>query len=251
MNIFCLDFSESDFSVAYERNFKTLLVFATVYGKNTVTGQRFDFLGIFLVHFVHAQFFLVFLLGVERGSKRAVLEQIFAERFTKFGVVGNNLGDYVERAGNGVFFGFHSFFGVDVILGYNVYITLVLLRHDNIGERLQTLFDCNRRTRLFLLFIRAVNVFDFGQRFCIFERNRKFVRPLTLSFYAAADFFLSLFEIFKIGQSVVEIAQKFIVATAVHFLAVTRNKRNGVSFLYECDDIVGVRLFEIEFRSKL
>ena len=165
--------------------------------------KRLDLLGKLLVHFVHAEFFFVLLLVVERGGNRALFEYEFAQRLSRFGVVGNALGDNVFRARDRVLRSGYALFFVDVLGGKRENIALLLfLRENNIGKRLESAFDRDRSAGLFLLFVRAVDILYFGKRHRFIERGGEFVRPLALTLDGSADFFLALVEVFEISQSV-------------------------------------------------
>ena len=177
-------------------DFKAVFLFAAVERQNSVAGQRLDFFGKLLVHFVNAEFFAVFLLGIVAGRNFALFKEHLSKRFPQLGVVGHGFGHDVLSAGNRVGRAFHALFGIDKLRRYLLYRALVLLLHYDIAKRLQTLFDGDRGARLFLLFVRTINVFHFGKRRRLIESGGKFVRPLALSFYCRLHFFLSLLEIF-------------------------------------------------------
>ena len=106
-----------------------------------------------------------------------------------------------------------------------------------IGKRFKPAFDSDRRARFLFLLVRSVYIFRFGERFRGVERGGEFVRPLALQLDRRLYLLLALYESFQVLVAVGQFAYDLIVGRAVHFLAVTRDKRHGVALIQKVDDI--------------
>ncbi len=201
-----------------------------------------NFFRILLVHFVNGNLLVLLVFRVELALQQTYIVYKFSQRLAVFRVVGYAFGDYILCAVDCVFYRFYALFFVPVI--YKVrraqlrkIALFKFLRENNVRQRLQALFDCDRRASLFLLLVRAVNVFDFGKRLSFFESRGNFVRPLFLRFDRVLHFFFARDKVVKVVEPVGKLAQYLVVARAVHFLAVARDKRYRVTVVDKVHDI--------------
>ena len=194
-----------------------------------------DAFGIVGVHFVRLR---PFFFGVdELCDHLAVFHEQVAQLFAHVGVVGDDFGDDVFGACDGIFGGRNALFFIDIFGGFGVHVERLILREDGLRQGLQAALDGDARARLLFLFIRAVDIFRLGQRRRGGERGGDLVRHFALLGDGLGDLFFALFQAAQIGEAVVELAQHLVVAAARHLFAVARDERNGVALVDEVDDV--------------
>ena len=184
-----------------------LFLLATVECQNTMTDHFFDWLLIGIIIFVYALFF--FILGSADNLS------FFKGQITDVNTVIRFIG-YLLR--NDIFGAIDRFFGVCNAF-FRIHVSLCCLCQrcgrillQNIRcKRLQTLFLCNGSSGFTLLFIRAVQIFQYYKRFCRFNPCFQFFRQLALFLDTAQNTLLFILQIAEVSKTLIEITQYLVI----------------------------------------
>ena len=155
---------------------------------------------LFSVIGIHVVYLIIGMIEQFTTYKAGILSQL-SDALTQLGIVRNDFGYNIARSGNCVFFGFHTLFLIDILCSFALNIYGFLLKN-YFAKRLQSFFLSHGSSCLFLLLKRAINIFDFGQRFRQSKHNGYFIRHLILRSNAVRNFLLSSFQIFEVIKSI-------------------------------------------------
>ena len=203
--------------------------------------RRFgDRLGVVVISFVDA--LLVGLRGL-RFDHAGVAVQA-AQRRAKRSGIGHILRDDVARTRECRVLVGH--FVRDVFLCQSVRVVAGALLEQPLCQRLKTLRARDARAGLALGAVGAVDVLHLRERLRVFERGRKFVRPLALFLDGRAHGLFLRVELAQVLQPLAERAQRAVVHAARGLLAVAGDERDGVALVDEFDGRGDAALGEAE-----
>ena len=168
------------------------------------------------------------------------------------GVFGHRLGHDVRRAGERLLGRVEAGFLVDVGRGGVERAALGgCLHDDHVGKRLQACLAGLLCAGHALFAVGLVEVLDTlelrGLANLLFELGRKF----ALGVDEQNDVLFALFKIAQVRQALVECAQGDVVHSARGFLAVARDKGDGVAFVDELDGCLDVGGLKVELVGEL
>lgn len=168
------------------------------------------------------------------------------------GVLGHRLGHDVRRAGERLFGRVEAGLLVDVCRGGVERAALGRgLHDDHVGERLQAGLAGLLRAGHALFAVGLVEVLDTLELCGLANLLLEFGREFALGADEQNDVLFALLKITQVGQALVERAQGDIVHAARGFLAVARDKGNGVSLVDELDGRLDVGGLKVELAREL
>jgi len=152
------------------------------------------------------------------------------------GVLGHRLGHDVCRAGKRLFGRVEAGLLVDVCRGGVECAALGRgLHDDHVGERLKACLAGLLRASHALFAVGLVEVLDALELRGLANLLLEFERELALGVDEQDDVLFALLKIAQVGQALVECAQGDVVHATRGFLAVARNKGDGVALVDELD----------------
>ena len=125
------------------------------------------------------------------------------------------------------------------------------LHDDHIGERLQAGLAGLLRTGHALFTVGLVEVFDALELCGLANLLLELGREFALGVDEQDDVLFTLFKIAQVGQALVERAQGNVVHAARCFLAVARDKGDGVALVDELDGCLDVGGLKVELAGEL
>ena len=162
------------------------------------------------------------------------------------GVLGYRLGHDVRRAGERLLGRVEAGILVDVCRGGVECAALGRgLHDDHVGERLQTCLAGLLRAGHALFAVGLVEVLDTLELHGLANLLLEFGREFALGVDEQDDILFALLKIAQVGQALVEGAQGDVVHAARGFLAVARDKGDGVALVDELDgrfDVGGLKV---------
>ena len=168
------------------------------------------------------------------------------------GVLGHRLGHDVRRAGERLLGRVEAGFLVDVGRGGVECAALGRgLHNDHVGKRLQACLAGLLRAGHALFAVGLVEVLDTLELRGLANLLLELGRELALGVDEQNDVLFALFKIAQVGQALVECAQGDVVHAARGFLAVARDKGNGVALVDELDGRLDVGGLKIELAGEL
>ena len=168
------------------------------------------------------------------------------------GVLGHRLGHDVRRTGERLFGRVEAGLFVDVCRGGVERAALGRSLHDDhIGERLQACLAGLLRTGHALFAIGLVEVLDALELRGLADLCLELGRELALGVDEQNDVLFTLLKIAQVGQALVECAQGDVVHAARGFLAVARDKWDGVALVDELDGRLDVGGLKVELAGEL
>ena len=205
-----------------------------------------DFADALVEIIVHAVYAVLLRVGGNR-AQHSLLACDFTDALTDLRAVRDLLGDNIHRARDCLLGRIYALFLIDEICCGRVGVTALFLPDDDKRERLESLFLGDARTRLALGLERTVDILQLAERLRLVERLGDRVSELFLRLDQAADLLSALVKTAQIIELFAERADQLVVHRAVHFLAVARDKRNGVSIIEQRDHVLCVLLFYVKF----
>ena len=168
------------------------------------------------------------------------------------GVLGHSLGHDVGGAGERLLGRVEAGLLVDVCRGGVECAALGRGLHDNhVGERLQACLAGLLRAGHALFAVGLVEVLDTLELRGLANLLFEFGRELALGVDEQNDVLFALLEIAQVGQAVVECAQGNVIHAARCFLAVARDKGDGVALVDELDGCFDVGGLKVEPAGEL
>ena len=168
------------------------------------------------------------------------------------GVLGHRLGHDVCRAGERLLGRVEAGFLVDVGRGGVERAALGgCLHDDHVGKRLQACLAGLLRAGHALFAVGLVEVLDTLELRGLANLLLELGRELTLGVDEQDDVLFALFKIAQVGQALVECAQGDVVHSACGFLAVARDKGDGVALVDELDGRLDVGGLKVELAGEL
>lgn len=168
------------------------------------------------------------------------------------GIFGHRLGHDVGGAGERLFGRVEAGLLVDVVRGGVERAALGRgLHDDHVGERLQAGLACLLRAGHALFAVGLVEVLDTLELCGLANLLLELGREFALGADEQNDVLFALLKITQVGQALVERAQGDIVHAARGFLAVARDKGNGVSLVDELDGRLDVGGLKVELAREL
>src|SRR5471032_555402 len=181
-----------------------------------IVAEFFTFLGFFPFH--------------NSRNHAALLEQVVAnltENFRRFAeLFRENVAGAIER---GLDIG-DAFFSVHVTRGFCLRIKR-RVGEEGIRERLQAGFTSNLRTRATLRFVGEIQVFEHLLAVGAFNGCAQFGRKFALFVDALDNGCAAVFQLAKIDEPFLEIAQLRVVEIVRYFLSITGDERNCCAFI--------------------
>ena len=168
------------------------------------------------------------------------------------GVLGHRLGHDVCRAGERLLGRVEAGLLVDVCRGGVECAALGRgLHDDHVGERLQAGLAGLLRAGHALFAVGLVEVLDTLELRGLANLLFEFGRELALGVDEQNDVLFALLKIAQVGQALVECAQGDVVHATRGFLAVARDKGNGVALVDELDGCLDVVSLKVELAGEL
>ena len=168
------------------------------------------------------------------------------------GVFGHRLGHDVRRAGERLLGRVEAGLLVDVGCGGVECAALGgCLHDDHVGERLQACPAGLLRAGHTLFAVGLVEVLDTLELRGLANLLLEFGREFALGIDEQNDVLFALFKIAQVGQALVECAQGDVVHAARCFLAVARDKGDGVALVDELDGRLNVGGLKVELAGEL
>ena len=221
----------------FDADLEKALLLAAVDGKDLMSPQFGKRLGKFIVQAVNA----VLVRGGFRRQCAAAQHQL-AQAFADRGVVADPFSHDIPGSFQRGVHGFHALFRIDIILrGKRGGRAGRLLREKKRGERLKTLFPGDRGACAALGLVGTVEVLDLGKRSGAVDGGGKLRSELALLLDRLFHALAALLHLAKIRKTLLQRAQRGVVHRAVHFLAVARDKGDGVSLVQQRDDVFDMR----------
>ena len=167
-------------------------------------------------------------------------------------VLGYRLGHDVGGAGERLFGRVEAGLLIDVCCGGVECAALGgCLHDDHVGERLQACLAGLLRAGHALFAVGLVEVLDTLELCGLANLLLEFGRELALGVDKQDDVLLTLLKIAQVGQALVECAQGDVVHAARGFLAVARDKGDGVALVDELDGCLDVGGLKVELAGEL
>lgn len=167
-------------------------------------------------------------------------------------VLGYRLGHDVRRAGERLLGRVEAGLLVDVGCGGVERAALGgCLHDDHVGKRLQAGFTGLLRAGHALFAVGLVEVFDTLELRGLANLSLEFGREFALGVDEQDDVLLALLKIAQVRQALVERAQGNVVHAARCFLAVARDKGDGVALVDELDGRLDVGVLKVELAGEL
>ena len=234
-------------SVGLNGYFEKALLFSAVDRQNTVARDPVDALGKIVVLAVNGVF-LLRLFGAQYGGGCEIVPQHRAHVGIVRNVFGNDIGSALQR----IFNCKHAFLFIQIGFGglfRNGAVGRLGVKEQ--GKGFEALFFGNGCSGAALLLVGAVEIFQSGKRFRLVNGGGKFLRHLSLLGNGIDDRFAALVQIAQILQAFVQGAQGGVIHGAVHLLAVSCDKGDGVALIEQLNHIVDIGLVEAELLSEL
>src|SRR5574344_961693 len=121
------------------------------------------------------------------------------------------------------------------------------LGDDDTGERLQSEFLRDGRTRALLRLVRSVKVFEEGLVLARLDLSLELRRELALFLDALQDGFLAFLHFLEVFAAVLDVAEFNFIKGAGLVLAVARDERNGSALVHKFERLGDAPFFEFEF----
>ena len=218
-------------------------LFAAVDREDAVAGDARARLCVVVIHRVDRLLFRIGRLCADGGAALQIAAQALARRR----VVGDHLGKDVVCA-------LHDLLKIhvlrDVVLAPEFGVAQHLLP-DGFRQLRQSLFPCNGCARAALGAVGAVDVLDLRKRCSAVQRLADLLGIDALFFNGGAHLAAACLHLAQICQAFGQCAQHLIVHRAGLFLAVTRDKGDGVALVDQRDDVAHRFLRGVKFQRKL
>ncbi len=121
------------------------------------------------------------------------------------------------------------------------------MRPDQVGKTLQALFLCDGRAGAAFGAIGAVEVVQLGLRLGGVQLRRKLLAQLALLRNAIFDLFAFFLQIAQGAEAFRQSTDDLIVQRAGHFLAIARDKGDGIALVQQTNGIFRLRCANPEF----
>ena len=216
------------------------LALAAVQRQHTVPGNFAYRLGEIIVRAVHA---VLFLCAHAAHLPKCMVKT--AQLGAAAGIVAHSFGNNIPCALQSLRRVGHLL--VQVVPGGGLGVSFGILRQDQLCQRLQPFGLGHAGTGFALGLIGAVEILHLGQRGSLFQLGSQLLGHGPLLGDAAAHFVLALIQSAQIFQPFAQLAQQLIVHAVGGFLAVTRNKGNGVALVDQGNGVGYMDRLQVEF----
>ena len=230
-----------------QRNFEKALFLAPVDGKHAVPGDLIDPLTVIIV--LRVDRILVLCLF---GFHTPVAEGEGPHGFAIFRIVGYILGDDIHRPGKRFLCRFHAFFFINV--GCRLLVQRggigFFLCQEQFGKRGKPLFSCHRCACFAVRAEGAVNIVHLRDGGGGVNGSGNFVGQFFLRGNQPLDLLFARLDIAQIFQPLLQFAKHRVVQRPGDLLAVTGDKRDGVSLINQRHGLFDLFFGDSEFRSE-
>ena len=155
---------------------------------------------VIIIHLIYG--LCLFVCGF--CCENTVAESDSTELLTVLCVVGNVLSNNITRTGKGFLYIVYAFFFVNVFRSLNLKRGLIsfTLLHYELCKPLKTFLTRNRSTCFTFRTVGTVYIVDLGKSLGVIDGGNKLVGQLTLCLNESLDLFSTLFNVAKVGKSV-------------------------------------------------
>ncbi len=224
------------------------LALATIDGQHAMVGDLAQRLVVGVIRFVGGLFVRIGGLDLYIGRVLRKGTQVG----DVFGIFGYRLGNDVAGAGKGLLGRIEAGFGIHVgSCGVRGRAFGGCLHDDHVGERLQARLARLLRARHALLAEGLVQVLHALQLRGFADLGLKLGRELALCVDEQKHVLFALLKVAQIRKALVERAQRHVVHATRGFLAVARDKGDGVAFVDQRDGGLDVGGLEVELFCEL